>query len=78
MSMHAEEVGLVQLDRATRKVVWVMVCIMALSFLFGIGMFVPSEHRADKLDEMMRRYQARKPGTEQQAPVPKKRIVLPE
>ena len=76
--MQAEEFLPVDPGRRTRKVVWMMVGIMTLSFLFGVGMFVPAEHRADKLDEMMRRYQARRPGTEQQAPVPKKRIVLPD
>ena len=63
-------------DPGTRKVVWVMASVMALSFVFGVGMFLPAEHRTDKLDEMMGRYQARKPGTDQKKPVPKKRIYL--
>ncbi len=64
------------IDPGTKKTVWVMASIMALSFLFGVGMFVPAEHRADKLDEMLARYQARKPGTDQKKPEPKKRIYL--
>lgn len=58
-----------------RRTAWLLAGIMALSFTFGIAMFIPAEHRADKLEEMMTRYQARNPGTDQKKPVPKKRIA---
>jgi len=61
-------------DRAARRVVWLMVTIMLASFSFGIAIFVPAEHRAEKLEETMQRYQARRPGSDQPRPVPKKRI----
>jgi len=61
-------------DPLTRRVVWVMIGIMMLSFLFGIGMFLPAEHRAEKLKETMHRYQARNPDVDQVQPEPKKRI----
>ncbi len=46
-------------DKATRRVVWVLVSMMAVSFVFGISYFLPEEHRAWKLEEMMVKYQAR-------------------
>jgi len=61
-------------DGETKRVVWILAGIMMLSFIFGIGMFIPAEHRTEKLDEMMQRYQARRPGTDQKKPTPKKRI----
>jgi len=63
-------------DPGTRKVVWVMASVMALSFVFGVGMFLPAEHRADKLSEMSYRYQERRPGTNQTKPIPKKRLYF--
>jgi len=59
-----------KLDPTTRRVVWLLVAAMSLSFLFGIAMFIPAEHRADKLDDMMTRYQARNPDKEQKKPKP--------
>jgi hypothetical protein len=53
-----------------------MVILMVASFAFGVAMFIPAEHRAEKLEETMARYQARRPGSDQARPVPKKRIVL--
>ena len=46
-------------DGETKRVVWILAGIMMLSFIFGIGMFIPAEHRTEKLDEMMQRYQQR-------------------
>ncbi|MDH5737272.1 MAG: hypothetical protein OEZ23_03130 [Gammaproteobacteria bacterium] len=59
-----------KLDPSTRRMVWLMVAVMSLSFVFGIAMFIPAEHRADKLDEMMARYQARNPEYRQNKPRP--------
>jgi hypothetical protein len=46
-------------DGETKRVVWILAGIMLLSFAFGTGMFIPDEHRAEKLEEMMQRYQQR-------------------
>ncbi len=50
----------VSADKATRQVVWVLVSMMAVSFVFGISYFLPEEHRAWKLEETMAKYQARR------------------
>ncbi len=47
-------------DKATRRVVWALVSMMAASFVFGISYFLPEEHRAWKLEETMAKYQARR------------------
>jgi len=39
-----------------------MVVAMLISFSFGVAMFLPEDHRAQKLEETMAKYQARKPG----------------
>ena len=48
-----------QVDRTSRRIVWVLALMMLLSFGFGVFMFIPEEHRAQKLDEMMYKYKAR-------------------
>jgi hypothetical protein len=60
-------------DPAIRQVVWLMALVMVLSLAFGIAMFIPAEHRADKLAETMQRYQARNPDADQTVPAPRKR-----
>lgn len=59
-----------QLDPVTKRVVWLLAAIIAFSFTFGIAMYLPEENRADKLDEMMARYQARNPDKNQKKPRP--------
>lgn len=61
------------IDPAIKRAVWAMVAVMALSFIFGIAMFLPAEHRAEKLTETMQRYQARTPDADQTIPLPRKR-----
>ncbi len=51
-----------QEEAGRRRLVWVLAVVMVLSFAFGIGMFLPAEHRADKLEETMAKYQARRRG----------------
>jgi hypothetical protein len=46
-------------DKATRRIIWVLAGIMVFSFAFGVVMFIPTEHRAQKLAEMTLKYQAR-------------------
>ncbi|MDP6377409.1 MAG: hypothetical protein QF921_03455 [Pseudomonadales bacterium] len=49
-------------DQTTRRVVWWMAVTMLLSFSFGVAMFIPEEHRVQKLEETMAKYQARRSG----------------
>ncbi len=51
--------------------------IILLSFAFGIAMFLPAEHRAEKWQETLDRYQARKEARVQSRPQSTKRIMLP-
>jgi hypothetical protein len=46
-------------DKTTRRIIWVLAGIMVFSFAFGVVMFIPTEHRAQKLAEMALKYQAR-------------------
>lgn len=45
-------------DRATRLVVWLLVSLMVISFVFGVLMYLPAEHRAQKLQQMEQKYQS--------------------
>ena len=49
-------------DAGANRLVWVMVVAMLISFSFGVAMFLPEDHRAQKLEETMAKYLARKPG----------------
>jgi len=46
-------------DKSTRRVAWLLAGVILLSFAFGVAMFVPTEHRAQKLEEMQQKYQAK-------------------
>ncbi|MDP7618599.1 MAG: hypothetical protein QF661_13650 [Arenicellales bacterium] len=43
--------------QSNRRIVWLLVGLMLLSFVFGIAMFLPAEHRAQKIQQMEQRYQ---------------------
>jgi len=45
-------------DLATRLVVWLLVSLMVISFVFGVLMYLPAEHRAQKLQQMEQKYQS--------------------
>ncbi|MBQ74135.1 MAG: hypothetical protein CMQ20_03805 [Gammaproteobacteria bacterium] len=49
-----------KLDKASRRLVWVLTGVMLFSFSFGILMFIPAENRAYKIDEMTMKYQAKR------------------
>ncbi len=49
----------VAMDKPTRRLVWMLVVMMTLSFIFGIFYFLPEEHRTAKLEETMAKYQAK-------------------
>ncbi len=46
-------------DKTIRHVVWLMAGVMLLSFSFGVAMFLPVEHRSQKLQEMTSKYRER-------------------
>jgi hydroxymethylglutaryl-CoA reductase len=47
------------MDKTTKRIVWALSIAMVLSLVFGVGMFLPAQHRAQKLAEMGVKYQAR-------------------
>ena len=44
--------------KSTRRVAWLLAGLILLSFTFGVVMFLPAEHRAQKLEQMTQKYQA--------------------
>lgn len=46
-------------DRARARIAWGLAAVALLSFAGGIALFVPAEHRAQKLAEASRPYRAK-------------------
>lgn len=46
-------------NESNRAVVWTMIAMIVLSFAFGVAMFIPEEHRAQKWQEAVAKQQAR-------------------
>jgi hypothetical protein len=46
-------------DKPSRRIAWLLTGLILLSFAFGVAMFLPAEHRAQKLEEMQKKYQAK-------------------
>ena len=46
-------------DKSTRRVAWLLAGLILLSFTFGVAMFLPAEHRAQKLEQIKQQYQAK-------------------
>ncbi len=46
-------------DKSSRRVAWLLAGLILLSFAFGVAMFLPAEHRAQKLEQMKQKYQAK-------------------
>jgi len=44
---------------SSRRVAWLLAGLILLSFAFGVVMFLPTEHRAQKLEQMQQKYQAK-------------------
>ena len=60
--------------RGNRRVAAMLAGVIALSFLGGVVMFLPAEHRASKLAEMRARYEAKfQDRLRQPAPAPDRR-----
>ena len=58
--MRAVESEVTGLDRsANKRVAWLLSLVILLSFGFGVVMFLPAEHRAQKLEELQQKYQAK-------------------
>ena len=45
--------------KSSRRVGWLLAGLILLSFAFGVAMFLPAEHRAQKLEQMKQKYQAK-------------------
>ena len=44
---------------SSRRVAWLLAGLILLSFAFGVAMFLPAEHRAQKLEQMRQKYLAK-------------------
>jgi hypothetical protein len=45
--------------KSSRTVAWLLAGLILLSFAIGAAMFLPAEHRAQKLEQMKQKYQAK-------------------
>ena len=45
--------------KSSRRVAWLLAGLILLSFAFGVAMFLPAENRAQKLEQMQQKYQAK-------------------
>ena len=45
--------------KSTGRVAWLLAGLILLSFAFGVVMFLPAEHRVQKLEQMKHKYQAK-------------------
>jgi hypothetical protein len=45
--------------KSSRRVAWLLAGLILFSFAFGVAMFLPAEHRAQKLEQMQQKYQAK-------------------
>ena len=45
--------------KSSRRIAWLLTGLILLSFAFGVAMFLPAEHRAQKFEEMQKKYQAK-------------------
>ena len=48
-----------RIDASLRRIAWVLAGVMLLSFGFGVLIFLPAEHRAQKIEQMKQKYEAR-------------------
>ena len=46
-------------DKSCARVAWLLTGLILLSFAFGVAMYLPAEHRAQKFEEMKKKYQAK-------------------
>jgi hypothetical protein len=60
-----------QPDKTSKRVAWLLGGLILLSFAFGVVMFLPAEHRAQKLEQMQEKYQAK------QKKIPSSSVYIP-
>ncbi len=48
-----------QTKRSINRVAWILGGVVLVSFAFGVLMFLPAEHRAKKIQETVKKYQAK-------------------
>lgn len=46
--------------KSSGRVAWLLAGLILLSFAFGVAMFLPAEHRAQKLEQIKQKYQAKR------------------
>ena len=64
-------------DKSSRRVAWLLAGLILLSFAFGVAMFLPAEHRAQKLEQMKQKYQAKQHRMSSSSAVPPVRATRP-
>jgi hypothetical protein len=58
--MHGPEASeMTRSGKSSRRIAWLLAGLILLSFAFGVAMFLPAEHRAQKLEQMQQKYQAK-------------------
>jgi hypothetical protein len=57
-------------DKATRRIAWWLAGLILLSFAFGVAMFLPPEHRAQKFEEIRKKYEAKQSRWVPSSPAP--------
>lgn len=63
--------------KSSRRVAWLLAGVILLSFAFGVAMFLPAEHRAQKLEQMKQKYQAKQQRMASSWSVPPARAARP-
>ena len=63
--------------KSSRRVAWLLAGLILLSFTFGVAMFLPAEHRVQKLEQMKQQYQAKQRRMPSSSAVPPARAMRP-
>ena len=64
-------------DKSSRRIAWLLAGLILLSFAFGVAMFLPAEHRVQKLEQMKQQYQAKQQRMPSSSAVPAARAMRP-
>jgi len=76
--MHGPEASeMTPSGKSPRRVAWLLAGVILLSFAFGVAMFLPAEHRAQKLEQMQQKYQAKQHRTPSTSADPAARATRP-
>lgn len=63
--------------KSFRRVAWLLAGLILLSFAFGVAMFLPAERRAQKLEQIKQKYQAKQQRMTSPSTVPPVRTTRP-